>query len=183
MSAKNTLSTFGYVAKSIHWIVAFLIIAMLIFGYFMEDFPASLEVVVYNTHKTIGIIIFTLVVLRLGWRLMNIQPAYPTQLSSILRCAALLTHYAIYAAMLLMPLSGWVMSTAYGKIPRFLGLFDFPMPGIPQNAQLGSLALQTHNTLAIIFIVLLVLHIGAVLFHHLVLRDNVLTRMLPQRNK
>lgn len=183
MSLKNTANTFGSIAKSLHWIIALLIIGMLIFGYFMEDFPASMESVVYNTHKTIGIIILALVVLRLMWRFMNTQPAYSASYPAIMQKLAHLSHYALYIAMFLMPISGWVMSTAHGKIPHFLGWFYFPMPGIPQNPVLANLALETHNTLAIIFIVLLVLHVAAALFHHFILRDNVLIRMLPARRK
>ena len=76
MSAKNTTSSFGFVAKTFHWTISFLIIAMLVFGFFLEDFVGAPQEIAYNTHKSIGIIILALVVLRLGWRWFNIQPGY-----------------------------------------------------------------------------------------------------------
>lgn len=181
MSAKNTTHSFGFVAKSFHWVIAGLIILMLAFGYFMEDFPAALEGYVYNTHKTIGIIILTLMVIRLGWRWCNVQPAYSAKYPVFVRFLAHAAHYAIYLVVIAMPLSGWVMSTASGKVPHFLGWFYFPMPGIPLDPQLAGQAYQLHNLLAIVLIVLLSLHLVAALFHHFVLGDNVLKRMLPNR--
>lgn len=183
MSAKNTLNSFGYVAKSFHWIVAFLIIGMLVFGYFLEDFPAAAGEIPFNTHKTIGIIILALVVARLWWRWRNVQPAYSSRLPSFYKVMAGLAHYAIYVVILLMPVSGWVMSTASGHIPHFLGWFYFPMPGIPLDGALASTAYQVHSVLAITLIVLLLMHVGAALFHHFILGDNVLRRMLPSKNK
>ena len=179
MSAKNTINSFGYVAKSFHWVIALLIIAMLVLGYFLEDFPASVGEMPYNTHKTIGIIILALVVLRLGWRWLNIQPSYSATLPSAYKFFVRLAHYAIYLVIIAMPISGWVMSTAAGHVPHFLGWFYFPMPGISLNEQLAGQAFQVHNVLAIILIVLVSFHVLAALFHHFVLKDNVLKRMLP----
>ena len=179
MSAKNTTNSFGFVAKSFHWTISFLIIAMLVFGYFLEDFTGASQEIAYNTHKSIGIIILALVVLRLGWRWLNIQPGYSATLPHAYKMFVRLAHYAIYFVILAMPISGWVMSTAAGKIPHFLGWFYFPMPGIAPNEHLAGQAFQVHNTLAIILIVLVSLHVLAALFHQFVLKDNVLKRMLP----
>ncbi len=183
MSAKNTSHSFGYVAKSFHWIVAVLIIAMLCLGYLLEDFPASSGAAAYNVHKCIGIIILALVVLRLVWRWMNIQPGYSSRLPACYKLFVKLAHYVIYMAMVLMPLSGWLMSTAAGRAPDFFGWFYFPMPGIALNTHLAGVMYQVHNTLAVVLIVLISLHILAGLFHHVMLRDNVLKRMLPGGNR
>lgn len=183
MSAKNTNNTFGYVAKNFHWIVAILIIAMLVMGYFLENFPQTIHEAAYNTHKTIGIIILALVILRLGWRWYNVQPGYSATLPLFYKIIVRLAHYAIYVVILLMPLSGWVMSTAAGHVPHFLGWFYFPLPGISQDSALAGQMYQLHNTLAIVLIVLVSIHVLAALFHHFVLRDNVLTRMLPGKRK
>lgn len=180
MPAKNTLTSFGYIAKSFHWIVALLIIVMLVMGYFLDDFPASIQEMAYNTHKSIGIIILALVILRLGWRWMNVQPGYSTALPHFYKIFIRLAHYAIYLTIILIPLSGWVMATAAGHVPHFLGWVYFPMPGISPNEQLAGEAFQLHNTLAIIVIVLVSIHIFAALFHHFILGDTVLRRMLPR---
>ena len=182
MSAKNTTNSFGFVAKGFHWTISFLIIAMLVFGFFLDDFPNTSQEFAYNAHKTIGIIILALVILRLGWRWMNIQPGYSAKYPLFLRFLAHAAHYVIYLAIIAMPISGWVMSTASGKIPHFLGWFYFPMPGISLNESLAGQAFQVHNILAIVLIVLVSLHVLAALFHQFVLKDNVLKRMLPGRN-
>ncbi|MES2204832.1 MAG: cytochrome b [Pseudomonadota bacterium] len=179
MSAKNTINSFGFVAKSFHWVIAFLIIAMLVLGYFLEDFPASTGEIPYNTHKTIGIIILALVALRLSWRWFNIQPGYSATLPPAYKVFVRLAHYAIYLVIIAMPISGWVMSTAAGHIPHFLGWFYFPMPGISLNENLANQMFQLHNFLAIVLIVLVSFHVLAALIHHFVLKDDVLKRMLP----
>ena len=182
MSAKNTINSFGSIAKSFHWIVAILIIAMLVFGYFLEDFNGKpAQEIVYNTHKTIGIVILALVILRLGWRWMNIQPGYSATLPSMYKTFVKLAHYAIYLVIIAMPMSGWVMATAAGHVPHFLGWFYFPMPGISLNEHLAGQMYELHNILAIVLIVLISFHVLAALLHHFVLKDNVLKRMLPGR--
>ncbi len=173
MSAKNTTNSFGSVAKSFHWTIAFLIIAMLVLGYFLEDFPASVGEMPYNTHKTIGIIILVLVLLRLGWRWFNIQPSYSATLPPAYKMFVRVAHYAIYLVIIAMPISGWVMSTAAGHVP---------MPGISLNENLANQMFQLHNFLAIVLIVLVSFHVLAVLIHHFILKDNVLKRMLPGKN-
>lgn len=183
MFAKNTTDSFGFITKSFHWVIAFLIIAMLVLGYFLEDIPAAQQGLAYNAHKSIGIIILTLMVLRLGWRWCNVQPAYSSTYPAVLGFLARISHYAIYFVAIAMPVSGWVMSTAAGKAPYFFGWLYFPMPGISQNSILAGQAFQFHGILAVVLIVLLSLHLAAAFFHHFVLRDNVLLRMLPARNK
>ena len=181
MSAKNTINSFGYIAKSFHWVIAFLIMGMLILGYFLEDIPAAQQEFVYNIHKSIGIIIFGLVVLRLGWRWCNVQPAYSATYPLIIRFLAHASHYAIYVVIIAMPLSGWIMSTAAGHAPHFLGWFYFPMPGIMLNQKLAGQMVEWHNFLAIVLIGLISLHSAAALFHHFILKDNVLKRMMPNK--
>lgn len=183
MSAKNTLTSFGSIAKSFHWMIACLILAMLALGFFLEDIPSDWQECAYTIHKSTGIIILLLMLLRLGWRWCNIQPAYASTYPLVLRFLAHASHYAIYFVVIAMPISGWIMATAAGKIPHFLGWFYFPMPGITLNEALAGQMFQVHNFLAIVLIVLISLHVLAALFHHFVLGDNVLVRMLPGRNK
>lgn len=179
MSAKNTVNSFGYVAKNFHWLLAFLIISMLIFGYFLDTSPALTGESAHNIHKMIGITVLALVILRLFWRWINIQPSYSSTLPSFYKIIVRLAHYAIYLVIFLMPLSGWVMSTASGHIPHFFADIYLPMPGISLNEQLAGQMYQVHNFLAIALIALISVHIVAALFHHFILRDNVLTRILP----
>ncbi len=178
MSLKNTAHCFGSVAKFFHWISALLVIIMLTLGYFLDDIPSDWHGFAVNIHKSIGIIVLGLMALRLLWRWINTQPVYsshyPKLYITMIHCA----HYALYIAVILMALSGWFMSTASGHVPLFLGWIDFPMPGVPYNKAWASAAFQVHEVLAVALIVLIVTHICAGLFHHFILNDNVLKRML-----
>lgn len=183
MSLKNTVNSFGSIAKSLHWISALLVIIMLTLGYFLEDIPSPWHGLALNIHKSIGIIVLALMALRLLWRWMNTQPVYSPHYPRLYTKMIHLAHYALYLAVMLMALSGWFMSTASGHVPLFLGWIYFPMPWVPYDKALAAAAFQVHELLALTLIVLIVAHIAAGLFHHFVLNDNVLKRMLFKQIK
>lgn len=170
---------YGLMAKSLHWISALLVLLMLPFGFVMEDFAKAHKDFYYNAHKSIGLIILALIIWRLFWRLTHKSPPYNPSVPMHIQILAKAGHIAIYLSLLVMPLSGWVMSTAGNHLPHFLGWFYFPMPGIPLNSMLASLAKEFHESFAWALITLIVLHILAVFIHQCIYRDNVLMRMMP----
>lgn len=121
-----------------------------------------------------------LAVVRLLWRNANTQPALPDKLNPLERFAAHATHGLLYAAMFILPLSGYVDSSAGGYHIAFFDLFELPLL-IPENKTVFDIALLIHQLVGYGLIGPLVLHLGAVAKHHFVLRDNVLRRMLPGR--
>ena len=126
-------------------------------------------------------LVFALVLVRLAWRGVNpIVPALPDGLRPWERPAATLTHRGFYVLLLLMPVTGWLMASAspLGIPTVVFGLFALPNPVGP-NAALERVMALVHGGLAVLLVVLLLLHVGAALRHHFVLRDDVLTRMLP----
>jgi cytochrome b561 len=176
MRIKNTLTSYGLVARCLHWFVALLVITMLVFGYFLEDVPKEYQGFTYNLHKLTGLTILALMILRVLWVLINPKPALPFGTKAWQRFAELLVQIALYVSLIAMPLAGWIGSVAASRPPH-LGNFDFNLP-ISPNKILKEAAFDVHGTLALVIIGLVSIHILAALYHHYVLKDSILRRML-----
>jgi cytochrome b561 len=171
------------VAIALHWTIAALIIFMLALGLVMEDLPISIKFSAYTLHKSIGITVLALSIFRLIWRLMNPPPALPAGMKAWEKLLAHTAHWGLYFLIIAMPLTGWLLVSASRKYPTvffWLGEVPFiPMPkGIAPKATAEWFE-EMHELFANGAIALIVLHVGAALKHHLVNKDNVLTRMLP----
>jgi cytochrome b561 len=159
--------------------MAILILAQVILGkigHEMARSPAKIDVLAW--HKSLGITLLFLVLLRLAWRWLNMVPATPAAASPWELRAARFAHAALYALMIALPFSGWVMNSAK-NIPMTL-FWTLPWPDITApNKPLGEAAEKTHEILAIVMLLIVALHVIAALRHHLLHRDGVLLRMLP----
>ncbi len=178
------------VAIALHWLIAFLIIGQLAGGLFMVGLPdaqASLKFQLFQTHKSFGITILLLSIVRLGWRLTHKAPGLPIGMADWARIAARLTHVGFYVLIIATPLAGWALVSAspYAEsVQTFLfGLILWPhlpfFAGVEDRAGVTEAMEKLHALLAFAMIGLLALHIGAALKHHFVDRDGVLARMLP----
>ena len=179
MCVKNTQTTYGIISKSLHWIIAVLVIGMLCYGYFLDDFPKSDQPVAYNIHKLTGITILFLMLIRLAWALANPKPILPFDTTPLEKLAERLVHFSLYLFVILMPLAGWIGASAADKPPQ-LGDFKLALP-IHGSKAFVHAAFDVHGTVAIILIVLISIHVLAALFHHFIRKDNILIRMLPER--
>lgn len=177
MAYRNNSVAYGSVTKFLHWLIFFLLFFMLVFGYFLEEVPAAYRPITYNLHKLTGLLILSLMVLRLCWTLFNTKPLLPVGTPNWQRHAERGVHFLIYIAVIGMPLSGWIGSIAGGRPPH-IGDFLFNLP-IESSKVLAGNAFEIHGILAIAIIVLVSLHILAALYHYLIKKDNVLQRMLP----
>lgn len=171
------------IAVTLHWVIAASILVMIPLGFFMGDFPITIKFQAYTIHKSLGITVLALSIFRLIWRLMNPLPPLPDSMKPIEKLMASTAHWLLYFLIIAMPLTGWLMVSASKKYPTvffWLGEVPFiPMPeGIDGKATAHDFN-QVHENLAIIAIFLIALHVAAALKHHLVEKDNVLTRMLP----
>jgi cytochrome b561 len=175
---KNTIDSYGSVTKTLHWLIAVLIIGMLVFGFFLEDIPKPLRGEMIGLHKSIGLTILLLIILRLIWRYINPVPMLPMTVPLWEQIAARLVHLLFYLFLILMPLSGWIMSSLGGHPVLFWGLLNWTLPVTP-NESLGNFFFNVHAVIAWIIIGLLVLHIGAAIKHHFIEKNHVLRRMLP----
>lgn len=173
---KNTNETYGAVAKLLHWFMAILIIVMLISGFFLEDLK---DPMFYKVHKAIGFILLVLAVVRIFWRLINPVLGYDKSFSKLMIYAAHLGHYTLYFLMIAMPLSAFIASNAALRPVSFLFLFDLPLLMKEKNQELAHFLMGVHGVLALAFVAVITLHFAAALYHHLIRKDNVLIRMLP----
>jgi cytochrome b561 len=179
MPLQNTTDRFGSVAKTFHWLTVILLIGSFTLAMMLMDLPLSpRKLQLYSWHKWAGVTVFLLTILRLGWRFANPVPQPPAHMPRWLRRLASLSHAALYAILIIMPLTGWVMSSALNLPLVYFGLIYIPSPfGV--DAALGEAMKIVHGTLAVILLALIAVHVVAALYHHLILRDDVLRRMLP----
>ena len=131
---------------------------------------------VINIHKLLGMSVLVIMLLRAAWAWMNPKPDMPPGTPIWEHWAERLGHLSLYLFLIVMPLSGWMMTIAAGRPPRYLG-WSITLP-IPPSKQLAGWSSSIHNTLAILIIVFVSLHILAALYHHFVKKDNVLKRMM-----
>ena len=181
MSLKNTADRWGGVSKTLHWLIALLILALGIVGLLMGELPKTPKYfLVYTAHKSIGISVLALVALRLLWRLHAGAPKPVPGTPSWQERMASATHWLLYVLMFAIPLAGWLYDSASGLRPfKLFGLFEMPKLVAPseQAAQLSH-ALHEWGFWALILLVLA--HAGAAFYHHVHQRDATLARMLPQ---
>jgi cytochrome b561 len=167
---------FTLLQRLLHWLMAVCILAMLFIGVGMVSTVMPKYVPLLATHKTLGIAILVLALIRIAVRLRSGTPPLPLDLPPPMKLAARLSHYALYALMIAMPLIGWAMLSA-GAYPVVL-LGGIHLPAIlPPNAALHALLWTAHATLAFVFFALILLHIAAALFHALIRRDGVFESM------
>lgn len=156
--------------RAIHWLMAALIIGMLGLGFFLE------ETKLYSLHKSIGVVILILILVRLLIRSATKTPPIPTEIKPTERRLAKLGHYSLYVLVLLMPVTGWLMSNWGG---RGVGLFGIEMPVIVEkNKELAGLANEAHEYIAYILIFMISAHIAGYLKHKIVDKLNLLPRIL-----
>jgi cytochrome b561 len=178
---RNTSEAWGTPAKFFHWLMAALILAQISLGWSAALWRLSpLKLDLFVWHKSTGVLLLALLVLRLLWRLGNRPPAAPADQARVERLAASTVHALLYALMLALPLTGWVINSAANVPFRVFWLFPLPAIVEPDKA-LADLAAQWHLGLVMLLTVLLILHVAAALYHHYVRRDGVLLRMLPGR--
>jgi cytochrome b561 len=167
---------FTLLQRLLHWLMAAFILAMLFIGVGMVSTTMPKYVALLVTHKTLGIAILVLALIRLGVRARYGAPLLPADLPAPMKLAAYLSHYALYALMIGMPLIGWAMVSA-GAYPVLL-YGNIRLPAIlPQSDSLHTLLWNVHYYLAFAFFALVLLHLAAALFHALVRRDGVFESM------
>jgi cytochrome b561 len=164
-------------AIALHWLMALLIFAAFPLGIYMHELPLSpAKLQLYSYHKWLGITVLALIVLRLGWRLRHVPLPLPEHMPSWQRRASAATHHLLYLLMFVVPMSGWLMSSAKGFKTVWLGVL--PLPDlIEKNKELGARLAEWHEALNIALLLLVALHLAAVVKHQFIDRDPLLLRM------
>lgn len=177
MQLSNTTHEWGSISKLFHWLIALLIVIMLFLGFTFGIYPKSIVGVVYNIHKSLGVTILFLMILRLAWRLANPTPRLPETTPHWQKVLARTSHTLLYILLIATPLCGWIMSTAAGKPPNFWWIGHLNAPWVMRSKITAEIASDVHTTLAITLSIVLAFHFLGALKHHFIDRDTVLKRM------
>jgi len=170
-------ATYTRTAKSLHWLMALLLIGLLALGFYMHDLPLSPEKLqLYAWHKWAGVSAFLLVLLRLSWRLAHTPPPLPAGMSRTMQLAAHGGHLLLYVLMLAIPLTGWLMSSAKGFQTVWFGVLPIP-DLIGKDKATGELLALVHKSLNLLFVAAILGHVAAALKHHFIDKDGLLDRM------
>ena len=170
-------ATYTRTAKSLHWLMALLLIGLLALGFYMQDLPLSPEKLqLYAWHKWAGVSAFLLVLLRLSWRLAHTPPPLPASMPRTMQLAAHAGHLLLYGLMIVIPLSGWLMSSAKGFQTVWFGVLPIP-DLIGKDKATGELLALVHKSLNLLFVAAILGHVAAALKHHFIDKDGLLDRM------
>ena len=171
---------FALSLRVIHWVMAVLVLAMLFIGAGMVSTVTEWHLTLYGWHKPIGILILVLVLVRIAVRLSTGAPELPADLKPPVKLFAKLSHLALYASMLAMPLIGWGMLSAAGT-PVSLGAGFVLPPILPVSAEWFAFLRPLHRLVAYAFFLLILGHLTAGLYHGFVRRDGVLKSISLKR--
>ena len=184
MTLKNTADRWGPVSQLLHWVIVLLLLMLSTIGLLLDSLPVSPKYFwVFDLHKSTGLTLLALVVLRIGWRLYAGAPEPLPGTPTWQARAASVTHWLLYALILAMPLSGWLYDSASGLRPlRWYGLVEVPKLSAPDEG-LRELGHTAHEWLFWVLVALVIVHVAAAFYHHIFQRDATLQRMLPRRRR
>lgn len=178
MPARNSSLRYGSVAQFLHWSVVLLLVVQVTLGKLADAMPVGFErLVAMSRHKSLGITILAIAVLRLAWRLFSPPPA-PPPMPRWQLWAARCNHWALYGLLFALPVSGWLMSSAANRPVSWWGLAQLPDFVRPDKG-LQELFHDLHHLLVVALFVLVALHVAAAVKHQFFDRDSLLLRMLP----
>jgi cytochrome b561 len=170
------MDRYSSIARALHWILAILIIFNLFLGFAHDALPREWKVM--PIHKSIGLSVLALTVARILWRFTRETPPLPAAMPVWEKRAAHVTHFAFYAFMLVMPLTGWIMSSAGDQPLNWFFLFDVPKFAVSKGDAIVGISGESHEIMGFAWAVLIIVHVLAALRHHFILKDGVLRRMI-----
>jgi cytochrome b561 len=172
-----TTDRYDRVTRSLHWVIALLLLGQFAFGYWLGDMPRNTPArgIVINLHKSSGMLLGLLILLRVFWRFTHAAPRQPSDNPTWQRALAAATHHALYLMMIVMPLSGYVASNFSKHGVKFFNSWMFP-PWGPDDKVIYAFFNQTHKVCAILFLALIVLHVAGAIYHAL-RRDGIMARI------
>ncbi len=182
MSVRSTGEEWGWVTRALHWFIGLTVLGMISAGLYAKSLDVSTPegdlqyFRVIDTHKSLGLLVITLMVFRVVWRLSELTPRVPADVPTWEVVLARVTQLLIYLALFLIPVSGFFWATAYGEPVRFFGM---KLPGfVHVRGVQATLAHHFHIVAAFVLMVFLALHVSGALKNHFVSRNDVLRKML-----
>ena len=181
MRWKNTATHWGLITRSFHWFMAVAILVMFIVGTIMINMPTSPEKIdMFRFHKSLGMLLLCLALMRLFWRFVNPAPALPDYIPQNEQFLVRAGQFVMYALLICIPLSGWTINSAANFPMKWFGLFVVP-PITGPSIEVEDTAKTVHLTLIIILAIILCAHIAAALRHHYVNKNDILKNMLGKK--
>lgn len=171
---------FSALQRILHWLMAIMVLAMLFIGVAMVSTVGPAFIGLIDIHKPLGIAILVLVPVRIAVRWRLGAPPLPRELPPAQAAAAHLSHWGLYALLLVMPLIGWGMLSAGGYPIVLWGPLHLP-PILPHDDALYAVLRRSHTLLAYLFFAVILMHFAAALYHALVRRDGVFESMATLR--
>jgi cytochrome b561 len=178
MSIRNSTRAWGSLSKALHWLIVLLIINQWVIAERAESLAGLAKLKALGYHKSFGMTILMLAVVRLAWRWMNPVPELDASTRPWERVLARISHGLLYALIFAMPLTGWLMSSAKTYSVSWFNLFAFPNL-VGKSDQVFKLTNGLHHLLFKVLVGVAVLHALGALKHHFIDRNDVLRRMLP----
>lgn len=178
MNQTRPIAEYGSVSKTLHWLIALLAFSQLAMGKFFEVEPDE-SGSLFTWHASFGLMVLALMLVRLVWRLTHAVPELPPTTPVWQQRVARSIHWAFYAVLISLPLSGWMLTSAEGEAVTFLGWVPVPALPVPGGEASEDLIEEVHELLGNVLLVLAGIHVLAGLKHHFIDRDDVLRRMLP----
>jgi cytochrome b561 len=173
--------SYNSVSKWFHWVTVGLMAVALPVGFVIGHIKDSDKMAFYAIHESAGLTILLVAVARLAWRLTHPPPPLPEHIPAPMRLAARANHWLLYAALIVQPILGFVATNAWGfplqDQTAYLGFIDLPKV-MEKNVPLAEAAQAAHNALGVSIAALLVLHVGAAIFHQAIRRDGTLLRIV-----
>ena len=181
MSWKNTNNRYGQLSITLHWVMVVLMIVVFASIECRVFFEKGTEMrdLFKMWHFMLGLSVLSLVIFRIYLRISQITPKITPALSNRQHMAAKIGHLVLYAFMVIMPIMGWLILSAEGKVIPFFGLELPALIGVDKT--LGHDIEELHETLGLVGYYLIAVHALAALVHHYIQKDDTLTRMLPKR--
>lgn len=181
MPLRSNAERWGALAQFFHWTIAVLILVQGGIGLVMVELPKRPDIIpIFSLHKSIGLTILALAILRLAWRLFDRRPLELPAMPAWQTRMARLTHSLLYLLLFAVPLSGWLFDSAAALRPLYwFGLVRMPSLTGGADRELREFAHELHEVLFWVLVLVAAIHIAAALKHHVFDRDNVLRRMLP----
>ena len=173
----NSTETYGFISKLLHGLIALIVLIMLVMGVSFDYIPKNIEIVLMPIHKSLGVTLLFLMFFRLIWWCANPVPQLPNHMKHWEKILARLVHGLFYILLILMPLTGIVMTLAGGHPLPFWSMGEIHLSFIPLNKALSHWMNAWHAYLAWIIFALFFLHTVAALKHHFIDKDGLLKRM------
>lgn len=179
----NHSGHYDRVAIALHWLIGIWLLAQVCFGLLLDSYARGTpeKAMAVNLHKSSGLVLGLLILVRIVWRLRHAPPPYPASVSGLQLRAIRIGHGLLYLCMIAMPLTGYIASNFSKHGINFFNVLPIA-PWGPDDKSMYSLFNGSHDAIGTIFIVLIIGHIGLAIYHAYVVRDGLAGRMRPAGN-